>query len=107
MLSTYHQKSMQDKIDFLRLQLNTKVFYKLIVSLSVGVHSQACPKYPKQVYNIFSIKKLKENVKGEVDFLPADKCQMFPQIDTTILGVWPVMPKLPKVTSLLFLCNIL
>ena len=98
---------MRDKIDFLRLQLNTKVFYKLIVSLSVGVHSQACPKYPKQVYNIFSIKKLKENVKGEVDFLPADKCQMFPQIDTTILGVWPVMPKLPKVTSLLFLCNIL
>ena len=29
------------------------------------------------------------------------------QIDTIILGVWPDMPKLPKMTSLLFLCNIL
>ena len=87
MLSTNVYKIMGYKVDFLRLQLNTKVFYKLIVSLSVDVHSQACPKYPKQVYNIFSIKKLKENVKGEVDFLPADKCQMFPQIDTIILGV--------------------
>ena len=46
-------------------------------------------------------------MKDEVDFLPADKCQMFPQIDTIILGVWPGMPKLPKITSLLFLCNIL
>ena len=32
---------------------------------------------------------------------------MFPQIDTIILGVWPGMLKLPKITSLLFLCNIL
>ena len=39
--------------------------------------------------------------------MPADKCQMFPQIDTIILGVWPGMTKLPKMTSLLFLCNIL
>ena len=39
--------------------------------------------------------------------LPADKCQIFPQIDTIILGMWPGMPKLPKTTSLLFLCNIL
>ena len=28
--------------------------------------------------------------------MPADKCQIFPQIDTIILGVWPGMPKLPK-----------
>ena len=35
--------------------------------------------------------------------MPADKCQIFPQIDTVILGVWPGMPKLPlKKTSLLF-----
>ena len=39
--------------------------------------------------------------------MSADKCQIFPQIDTIILGVWPGMPKLPKMTSLLFLCNIL
>ena len=37
--------------------------------------------------------------------MPAEKCQIFPQIDTIILGVWPGMPKLPKKTSLLFLCN--
>ena len=48
-----------------------------------------------------------ENIKNEVYFLPADKCQIFPQIDTIALGVWPGMPKLPKTTSLLFLCNIL
>ena len=35
-------------------------------------------------------------MKDEHDFLPADKCQMFPQIDTIILGVWPGMLKLPK-----------
>ena len=40
-------------------------------------------------------------------FLPADKCQIFHQIDAIILGVWPGMPKLPKITNLLFLCNIL
>ena len=40
-------------------------------------------------------------------FLAADKCQIFPQIDALILGVWPGMSKLPKIASLLFLCNIL
>ena len=45
-------------------------------------------------------------MKDEGDFLPADIRQMFPQNDTIILGVWPGMPKLPKI-SLLFLCNIL
>ena len=64
-------------------------------------------KVPKTSLQYLLNKKLKENVKGEVDFLPADKCQMFPQIDTIILDVWPGMPKLPKITSLLFLCNIL
>ena len=64
-------------------------------------------KVPKTSLQYLLNKKLKENVKGEVDFLPADKCQMFPQIDTIILNVWPVMPKFPKVTRLLFLCNIL
>ena len=41
----------------------------------------------------------------EVDFLPEDKRQWFPQIDTIILGVWSGMPKLPKIASLLFPCN--
>ena len=58
--------------------------------------------------NNWNILKLtEENFKDEVDFLSADKCQIFTQIDTIILGVWPGMPKLPKITSLIFLCNIL
>ena len=32
--------------------------------------------------------------------------KLFPQIPS-LLGVWPDMSKLPKITSLLFLCNIL
>ena len=42
------------------------------------------PKVPK----ITSLQYLKENVKGEVDFLPADKRQRFLQIDAIILGVF-------------------
>ena len=53
------------------------------------------------------LKTGRENITDEVDFLPADKCQIFPQIDALILGVWPSMSKLPKIASLLFLCNIL
>ena len=34
--------------------------------------------------------------------MPADKCQIFPQIDIIILGVGSDMPKLPKITILLF-----
>ena len=44
-----------------------------------GVDRQAFPKYRKQVRNIFAIKKqLKESAQNEVNFLPAEKCQMFP-----------------------------
>ena len=46
-------------------------------------------------------------MRDEVDFLPPDKCQIISQIDTIILGVSPGMPKSAKITSLLFLCNIL
>ena len=66
------------------------------------------PKVPKIIgLQHFSI-IVKENVKDEVGFLPADEHQRFLQIDTIILGVcvWPVMPKLSKITSLLFLFNI-
>ena len=53
-----------------------------------------------------SLQYLKENVKHEVDFLPSDKNQSFLQIDTINLGVWVGITKIPKMTSLLFLCNI-
>ena len=54
-----------------------------------------------------SLQYLKENMKDKVDFLPADKCQRFLQSYFIFLCVWPSMPKLPKITSLLFLCNML
>ena len=49
-------------------------------SITVGVRSQALPRYPKPQY-------LKENVKEEADFLPADKLPRFLQIDNVILSV--------------------
>ena len=56
-------------------------------------------------WNIYKL--VEENIKNEVDFVSADKCQIFPQIDAIALGVLPGMPKLPKISSLLFLCIIL
>ena len=53
-----------------------KVFYKLIVPLWVCI-AWHVHRYLEQVYNIFAMKKVKENVKDEVDFLPADIRQMF------------------------------
>ena len=41
------------------------------------------PEVPKPT----SLQYLKENVKDDVDFLPADKTQRFLQIDTRILDV--------------------
>ena len=95
LLTTNLQKSMGDEVDFLPADKHEN--FLQIDSITLGVHSLACPQYPGQVYNIFAIKKsLKENVKDEVDFLPADIRQMFSQNDTIILGVWPGMPKLSK-----------
>ena len=63
------------------LQINGKVFFKLIISLREGM-----PKLPEINLRIF-LQYLKENMKGEVDFLPADKHQRFLQNDTIILDV--------------------
>ena len=94
---------MQDEVDFC-LQINTKVFYKMIVSLWVSVARQA--QITKNNQFTLSLQYLKEN-KDEVDFLPAGKCWRFFQIDTIILGVWPGIHKWPKITSLPFLYNML
>ena len=45
-------------------------------------------------------------MKNEAEFLSTDIRQMFSQNDAIILGVWPGMTKLPKI-SLLLLFNIL
>ena len=62
------------------MQINTEVFCKLIITSGGG--SQACSKYPKlEVRNMFV---LEENLKDEVDFLPADKHVSFLYINTKI-----------------------
>ena len=44
-----------------------------------------------------SLQYLKENVKDEVDFLPADKRQRFLQVNAIILGMCDqACPKYPK-----------
>ena len=73
----------------------------------LGVRNQAYWKYQKwKVCNIFAISQ-KENVKDEVDFLPQINVKgFFKVIQSFKVCVWPGMPKLLKITSLLF-CNIL
>ena len=67
------------------LQINTKVFYKMVVSLWEWLARQAQSAINNQF--TISLQYLKKNMKGVVGFLPADKCWRFFQIDTVILGV--------------------
>ena len=66
-------------------EINIKVFYKAILPFYVCTirHAQSTQN------NKFttSLQYHKKNVKDEVDFLLADKCQRFLQSDTAILGV--------------------
>ena len=74
-------------------------------SITLGV-----PKVPKTI----SLQYLKESMKHEVDFLPADKVNKGTSLTLRLSskwyyhfrGMWPGMPKLPKITSLLrlYLC---
>ena len=75
---------MGDQVVFC-LQINTKAFFKMIVSLWVCVvrHVQSIEKNKFTI----SLEYLKQNVKDEFDFLPAHKCQRFLQSDTIILVV--------------------
>ena len=67
------------------LQMNINVFCKLLILLWMCVvrHTQGTQnsKFP------ISLQYLKENMKNELDFLPADKPQRFLQRDTIILGL--------------------
>ena len=50
----YIPKNMGDEVDFLRVNKNKQ--FSQVDSITLGVSSQACAKYPKQqVYNIFAI----------------------------------------------------
>ena len=88
---------MGDEVHFC-LQINAKIFYKLI--------ARDPQKTQNKKSTLLHLEYLKENLKDEVDFLPADKRQWFLQVDIN-LRVSPGMPKLPKTTSFLFLCDIL
>ena len=93
----YRQKSKGMKL-ILCLEIIMKVFFKLIVSLQVCItrHAQGTQNNKFAI----SLQYLNENVNDEVDFLPADNCQRFLQIDTIILGLWPGMLKLPKIMQI-------
>ena len=92
--SQYVQKIMGDETDFC-LYINTKVFYELIDSLLMCIarHAQSTQDNNFTIY----LQYFKENVKDEVDLLPADKRQKFLQSDTIILGVCgQASPNYPK-----------
>ena len=96
------QKSMGREIGFMPADKHKNFLQN--DSITLGVHIHACPKYlGQQVYNIFAI--FQEKCNRWSWFLPADICQKFLQSDTIILDV--CMPKLSKIKSFLFFCNIL
>ena len=67
------------------LQINMKVFPELMVSpwMCIARHAQNTGNGKFTI----SLEHVKENVEDEVDFLPADKRQRFPETDTIILSV--------------------
>ena len=67
------------------LQKNMKVFYKLIISLWVCIARKAQSTQNNKF--TISLQYLNENVKDEVNFLPADKRESFLQVDNITLGV--------------------
>ena len=67
------------------LQINAKLFYKLIAFLHISGDRYAQSTQNNKV--TIPLQYLKKNRKDKVDFLPADKHQRFLQIATFILGV--------------------
>ena len=101
----YFQKNIGDEVDLLPADKRGSFLQVDIIILSV--RSQVCPKCLNNNFAM-SFQYLKKNVKDEVDFLPAVKHQRLLEIDTIILGDrGQTCQYLPKITRLLFLCNIL
>ena len=75
------------------MQMNIKVFYKLILSFCVCVTRHAQSTQSKFAYLAIS----PEKHGGEVDFLPADKHKNFLQVDSITLVLHSqTCPKYPK-----------
>ena len=96
-------KSIGDEVDFLRADKN-KIFLQ-DDNITLGVHSQTCLKYQKQqVFYNFAISQGKH--EGWSWFFA---CWKMSKVSSKwyyhFRCVWSGMPKLPKITSLLFLHN--
>ena len=94
---------MGDEVDF--LPANKHEGFLQVDSITLGLFSQACPKYSKQV-NVFVISQGKcEGWTWSFSY------RLAPKVSSNCYYhfrcVCPSMLKLPKITSLLFLCNIL
>ena len=90
---------------FLASRYTSEVSYKIIISLWMCITRHA-----QSTQNKFaiSLQYLKENLKDEVDFFA---CRYTSKVSSNwyyyFRFMWPSMSKLPKIKSLLFLCNIL
>ena len=83
-----------------------KVFYKMVVSLWVYIARQV--QSTRNNHFTISLQYLKESMKDEVDFFACwQMLKVFSNWYYHSRCVWPGMPKLPKITSLLFLYNML
>ena len=67
------------------IKIKTDVSYKLLLSLWVCIARHVQSSQNNKF--VVSLQYLKENMKDEVEFKPADKYQRFLQIDTIILRV--------------------
>ena len=77
------------------MQKKIEVFYELIVSFWVCIARKAQSTQNNKF--TISLQYLNENVKDEVNFLPADKRESFLQVDNITLGVrCQESPKYPK-----------
>ena len=98
-------KSIGDEVEFLPADKHESSLQD--GSITLGVISQTDPKYQKQsVYNIFAISHRKH--EGWSWFFGCwQMLKVFSNWYYRFRFVWQGMPKLPKITSLLFLYNML
>ena len=92
----YLKKGLRDKVDFLHVNKDES-FLQIDTMILMGMvkHFQSCQYLKKEVreeLDIFTCRKASK--------ISSNSCDYF-------WCVWPSMPKLSKITSLLFLCNIL
>ena len=80
----------EGEVDF--LPENQRKIFLCFDSITLGLRSQACPKYLKQY--------LKKELSDEVDFLHLDKHESLLQIDSMIFMGWSSISKIPKIASL-------